>query len=90
MGVAGGDDRIGEPSIEVRRRLRTLSWTRERREGRSSSRMPASRALLSGRGLCIVSTVGVSMVCFFDQRRCLWEWNEGQTSDLPVADERGC
>lgn len=43
-----------EPSMLVRRRLRTLSWTRERRDGCVSSRMPASRALLSGRGECIL------------------------------------
>lgn len=44
----------GGPRIDERRRLRTLSCTRERRDGRSSSRMPDSSALLSGSGLCIV------------------------------------
>ncbi len=39
--------------IDARSRCRTLSWTRERREGLSSSMMPASRTLESGSGLCI-------------------------------------
>ena len=52
-----------EPKCEVRRRLRTLSWTRERREGCASSSMPASRALLSGRGECMVVSCS-KLVCF--------------------------
>lgn len=51
-GVVG--ELVTEPKWEVRRRLRTFSCTRERREGCASSRMPASRALLSGSGECIV------------------------------------
>jgi hypothetical protein len=57
VGVVGGEFGV-ELKRELRRRFRTLSCTRESRDGRVSSRMPASRALLSGRGLCIV--VGVA------------------------------
>lgn len=64
------DDDIGElatdpPKTDVLSRFRTLSCTRESREGRSSSRIPASKALASGRGECIMvpvdswSTLGV-------------------------------
>ena len=40
--------------IEARRRLRTLSCTRERRGERESEMRPASSALEEGRGLCMV------------------------------------
>ena len=39
-----------DPNIDVRSRSRTLSWTRDRRDGRPSSIMPASRAVESGSG----------------------------------------
>lgn len=51
-------DVVGElatdPKTEDLSRFRTLSWARERRDGRVSSRIPASRALASGRGETIV------------------------------------
>jgi len=48
-----------ELNTDARSRLRTLSCTRERRDGCSSSSMPASNALESGSGLC--------MACFSSQ-----------------------
>jgi len=55
LGEAAAVDPRTELKTDDRSRFRTLSCTRERRDGRESSMMPASRALESGRGLCILT-----------------------------------
>jgi len=48
-----------DPKTDCRRRSRTLSWTRESREGTGSSTIPASMLPESGRGLRIVAVAGL-------------------------------
>jgi hypothetical protein len=48
---------VTDPNTDRLNKSRTLSWTRDSREGRASSTIPASKLLESGRGLRILTGI---------------------------------
>ena len=48
---------VTDPNTDRRNKSRTLSWTRDSRDGRASSTIPASKLLESGKGLRIIAGV---------------------------------